>query len=195
MSLPGSTVFNPFSVTNCLHCGDPIKQPRRGGRPRRYCDKPACRKAGSRLNRKLVAEYDDQVQRKLLRQLWQRLYDPTSITILEEILSQHGTHAATLATEALKREREALHKLIEARRIVAEAEKKEADKGNRDTQIEELQQRLQAVQEIEIRFHLDTKARHFKAWLSKQQHFPPESVAKRLFDDTRLPLYASRSFY
>src|SRR5439155_11933443 len=102
MYVPGSTVFNPFSVTNCLHCGDPIEQPKHGGRPRRYCDKPACRKAGSRVAQKLAAERDELLQRDNLRLLWQRLYDSNTSVILEEILATYGTNAATLATEALK---------------------------------------------------------------------------------------------
>src|SRR5689334_13951856 len=116
--------YNPFSVTNCLHCGDAIEQPKHGGRPRQYCNKPACRKAGSRTKQRDAAERVELEQREHLRLLWQRLYDPTTITIMEELLASYGSDAATLATEALNLERNALHRLIAAQRRVREAEHK-----------------------------------------------------------------------
>lgn len=182
------TTYNPFTVAHCLHCGDPIQQPRHGGRPRRYCDKPACRKAGSRLTRKLEEERADAQQREYLRLLWQRLYDPTASSVLEEILTTSGTNVATLATEALNRERTAMHKLIEAQRIVAEAQSKA--EGNQDAL-----DRLRLVQELEIRFRLDTQARHLKAWLKRQGTYLEHSLPRRLIADERLPFYGSRALY
>src|SRR5205823_1643255 len=99
----------------------------------------------------------------------------------------HGTQAARRATEALGCELEVLRKLAEARRIVAEAESRT---GEQDAPT-----RLKLVQELEIRFRLDTEARHFKAWLKKQGHYATDSLPRRLIEDERLPFYGSRGFY
>jgi len=109
--------LNPYPATNCLHCGEPIDQPEHGGRPRQYCDKPSCRKAGSRAAKKLTAERADQAQRDNLRLLWQQLDNPGTSAILEEILATYGIAAATLATEALKCESEAACKPAEGQNL------------------------------------------------------------------------------
>ncbi len=85
-----------------------------------------------------------------------------------------------------------------ARQAEETREQREAQEQDLQARIAELEQEVRRLQEqlnIEARFRMDTEARHFKAWLRKQQRYPGGSFAQRFIADTRLPQQASHAMY
>src|SRR6266702_2478754 len=99
--------YQPFKPPLfCLSCGDPIRQPRRGGRYRLYCT-GKCRKAANRSTRKFEhAQAKDNLLRSLRKQ-WKQLDSPTTVYTLEQIVRIYGVEPAALATQAIIQELEA----------------------------------------------------------------------------------------
>src|SRR6266700_1981425 len=86
----------------CLHCDAPIQQPQHGGRMRKYCRKPACRKAANRAAIKREHQQAlSNLEWKLKRQ-WDEFDSPTTRWTLEDILKRYGIGAAARATQAIE---------------------------------------------------------------------------------------------
>jgi hypothetical protein len=77
-------------------------------------------------------------------------------------------------------------------------EQQQANEQDTQARIAELEQEVRKLQvrlDVEARFHMDTEARHFKAWLRKLRRHPGGSFAQRFIADTRLPQQASRAMF
>jgi hypothetical protein len=140
--------------TECIVCGTPIEQPY-GGRIRRFCERPRCRKRGNRLMRRFQRwQWEQQTQARLLA-YWQELL-PDSQSQLGELLqsrwitteSQEGTsyhHRIDVCdhvTQIIDAERKAAWRRMERYTVVLEQRAERAEERVAELEAELKQLRL-----------------------------------------------------
>jgi hypothetical protein len=151
--------------THCIICGTKIDQPQWGGRVRRYCDKPGCRKKGSRINKAAERQRWEKTTTERLRQYWQGLL-PDSQRQLDELLqsrwitteSKEGAYyhrnvdIADSVTRIIEAERRQAWRMVERYTVVLEqrAEKAEAHEAALQEELKALRQLLPGALHKEI---------------------------------------------
>jgi hypothetical protein len=97
----GLMLLQSNEFTECIVCGASIEQPWFGGRTRRFCDRPGCRKRGNRVMHRFRRwQWEQQASARLL-QYWQEALLPTSRQQLETLLENRSRWITTEVEEGV----------------------------------------------------------------------------------------------
>jgi hypothetical protein len=151
--------------TKCIACGAAIAQPY-GGQVRRFCDRPGCRKSGSRIMRRFRRWQWERKTRERLRAYWQQQLLPDSQRQLEELLQSRwivtqpeegifyhrSVDIADTVTRMIETEKRSAWRTMERFTVVFEqrAERAEERVKELETELEALRRLLPGALRAEI---------------------------------------------
>lgn len=181
-------MIDTTNETRCKDCGRPLVHIP-GHRKKAFCN-DACRQHHHRSQKEQQAR--EAAQAALRASTGSSL--PQTQRVLEEVMLLHSMELASRVAAALADEIAHIRDSAYAELAVLRAENATLQEARRA-----LQERLEALQNVDERFRMDTQVRHFGSWLKKHAHYYAQTrFGQRFLADrsTRLlPPQGSRAHY
>jgi hypothetical protein len=181
-------MIDTANETRCKDCGRPLAQIP-GHRKKAFCD-DACRQRHHRWQKEQQAREAAQAAMRAST----GSYLPQTQRVLEDVMLLHSMELASRVAAALADEIAHTRDSVHAQLAALQAEHATLLEARRA-----LQERLEAIQNADERFRMDTQVRHFGSWLKKYgRYYAETSFGQQFLADrsTRLlPPQGSRADY